>query len=51
MPLFKPFAGFSPICCVVLVQIEHCAGAELLTNETRKRNADIISIFLTAQKY
>jgi hypothetical protein len=50
MPPFNPFAGFSPICCAVLVQMEHCALEELLTIEKR-RNADITNMFLTAQKY
>ena len=27
IPLFKPWAGFSPSCCAVLVQREHCAFA------------------------
>ena len=35
MPAFNPFAGFSPNCCAVLVQIEHCARAgEKMKNET-----------------
>jgi len=28
MPLFMPFAGFSPSCWADLVQMEHCADAE-----------------------
>ncbi len=33
IPAFNPFAGFSPICWAVLVQIEHWA----LTGEYKKR--------------
>ena len=36
IPAFKPLAGFSPNCCAVFVQIEHCAE-ELLTKPKEEK--------------
>ena len=38
MPAFNPRAGFSPSCCAVLVQIEHCACESMETRVKRKTN-------------
>lgn len=48
MPMFKPLAGFAPICAAVLVQIEHCAKAgaaatlRLMMSSTIRRNFFIV---------
>ncbi len=45
MPVFKPFAGFSPSCAAVRVQIEHCASTGDATTATMKRNMSSRKIF------
>jgi len=39
MPLFRPLAGFSPSCCAVLVQIEHCAEDRIANTESRRTSS------------
>ena len=39
MPAFNPLAGFSPSCCAVLVQTEHCADATSTDKINRSRKA------------
>ena len=43
MPEFIPFAGFSPNCCAVLVQMEHCPWTELERSEREMMNADMMN--------
>ena len=46
MPLFMPCAGFSPNCCAVLVQSEHCAVTVFLDdNKKIKANDNMMVIF------
>src|SRR4051794_6512815 len=46
MPEFSPFAGFSPNCEAVFVQIEHCACTLLtVAKEKNKTTANIIRHF------
>lgn len=35
IPVFIPSAGFSPNCCAVLVQMEHCACTCKLNNKLK----------------
>jgi len=51
MPLFKPFAGFSPSCCAVLVQIEHWAEDREASNEKRRTNNGMKNSFFMKQIY
>src|SRR5438477_10831818 len=51
MPLFKPFAGFSPNCWVVLVQIEHWADERIVHNKQRIMNRNMKNNFFMKQIY
>jgi hypothetical protein len=57
IPLFIPLAGFSPNCCAVFVQMEHCAWDDKLTpklktNIVRSRFKLTLKLFkLTAQTF
>jgi len=46
MPAFNPWAGPSPNCCAVLVQMEHCALAIKPGNENNKIKTKIAIQFL-----
>jgi hypothetical protein len=54
IPLFIPLAGFSPNCCAVFVQMEHCAWDDKLTpklktNIVTTRFKPTLNYKLTAQ--
>jgi len=50
IPVFKPFAGLSPSCWAVLVQMEHCADkVSTMKNEQLKNNNINNHFFITAK--
>lgn len=51
IPAFSAFAGRSPICCAVLVQIEHCARVEPPAATNASTNTKIRLHFFMPQKY
>jgi hypothetical protein len=51
MPVFNPFAGFSPSCCAVFVQMEHCAEDEIDLREKEISRNDMMTQVFMMQKY
>jgi hypothetical protein len=50
MPLFKPWAGFSPICSAVFAHKAHWAFVKKeILNNTKKQKIDIINLFIIKQ--
>lgn len=51
MPEFRALAGFSPNCCAVLVQIEHCADAIPVDKEKTETNKTCKAHLLIAKNF
>ncbi len=51
MPEFIPFAGFSPNCWAVFVQIEHWADTSMADKEKRRKKTDFKTHFFIAKKF
>lgn len=50
IPELKPFAGFSPICWVVLAHIEHCAPVFSMTESWIKITKTNINRYFFIQR-
>lgn len=47
MPAFNPLAGFSPSCCAVFLQMEHCSKDAVPEIKKETINNNATNLFMT----